>query len=261
MPAGRPVLDINADVGERADDDAAADFDLIAVISSANVACGGHAGSDFTMLQVCRMAAEHGVAIGAQVSYVDREGFGRRRLDVTADLLSGQVRDQVEALRAHAAQAGAAVEYLKPHGALYHAAADDPAVARAVLAGIEDIGMPVLTRPGGELAVAAVAAGLPVYAEAFADRGYAADGRLVPRDHPAALVSDPRAVSARVRHLVEHGIITSVDGVAVPVRPDSLCVHSDTPGALAIAQAARAALESLGVAVEPFAGPAAETPR
>lgn len=260
MPAGLAVLDINADVGERDDDDAGADFDLIAVISSANVACGGHAGSDVTMLQVCRMAAERGVAVGAQVSYVDREGFGRRRLDVPAAILSGQVRDQVEVLRLHAAKAGVAVEYLKPHGALYHAAADDPGVARAVLAGIEDLGLPVLTRPGGELAIAAAAAGLPVYAEAFADRGYAADGRLVPRDHPAALVADPGEVSARVRRLVQHGVITSVDGVPVPVQPDSLCVHSDTPGALAMAQAARSALESLGIAVEPFSGRAAEAP-
>ncbi|MFM9135374.1 MAG: 5-oxoprolinase subunit PxpA [bacterium] len=256
MPAGRAVLDLNADLGERDDDDAAADADLIAVISSANVACGGHAGSEITMLQVCRMAFDHGVAIGAQVSYVDRVGFGRRRLDVPAAVLSGQVRDQVEALRAHAASVGADVEYLKPHGALYHAAADDPAVAGAVVAGIARTGLalPVLTRPGGALAEAARAAGIPAYAEAFADRGYAADGRLVSRDHPAALVTDPQEVSARIRRLVDDGVIVSVDGRPVAVRADSLCIHSDTPGAWEIARAARAALESAGVGVAPFAG-------
>ena len=260
MPAG---LDINADLGERADEDAEADADLIAVISSANVACGGHAGSDTTMLLVCRMAADRGVAVGAQVSYVDREGFGRRRLDVAPADLAAQVRDQVDVLCAHAASAGTTVRYLKPHGALYHAAAGDPVVAGAVIAGIAASGrdLPVLTRPGGALAAAAASAGLTAYAEAFADRGYSADGGLVPRDHPGALLTDPSAVADRVRRLIAHGDVMAVDGAAIRVRADSLCVHSDTPGALAIAQAARAALESLGLVVTPFAGPAAGAPR
>lgn len=247
------MWDLNADLGEGDPD---MDALLLGIVTSANVACGGHAGDDESMARICAAAAESGVAVGAQVSYVDRDGFGRRRLDVAPDLLAEQIADQLGGLASHAQAAGTSVTYVKPHGALYHAAADDPAVAGAVVAGIARTGLalPVLTRPGGALAEAARAAGIPAYAEAFADRGYAADGRLVSRDHPAALVTDPQEVSARIRRLVDDGVIVSVDGRPVAVRADSLCIHSDTPGAWEIARAARAALESAGVGVAPFAG-------
>lgn len=248
------TLDLNADIGE---DPGAVDIDeaLLAVVTSANIACGGHAGDRATMVHACRVAVAHGVAIGAQVSYVDRAGFGRARLDVAAATLTAQLRTQLEDLESAALDSGSAISYLKPHGALYHAADADGDVARAILEAIDAHGRPLslLTTPDGELARAGRAAGLAVHAEAFADRGYLADGRLVPRDHPQALLTDADAVRGRMDALIREGIIVAVDGSRIEVRPDSLCVHSDTPGAVMIAGAVRAALLEHGIALAPFA--------
>lgn len=222
-------LDLNADLGEEVTDDAA----LLQVVSSANVACGYHAGTPATMREVCERAAERGVSVGAQVSYADREGFGRVPRDVEHDVLRDQVADQVGTLREHARAAGIEVRYLKPHGALYHRVLDDVEQADAVLAGSEDL--PVLGMPGAMLR-AAEALGRSVLREGFPDRGYGPDGRLLPRDRPGALVEGADAVAAAAVRLAE-GLSGDVD---------SVCVHGDSPGAVEHAVAVRRALVSAG---------------
>lgn len=250
------TLDLNSDLGEEPGADGAAlDDALLRVVTSANVACGGHAGDAASMARVCSIAVERGVAIGAQVSYVDRAGFGRVRIEVPADVLADQLAAQITALQEHASAAGGAVAYLKPHGALYHAAATDPDVAAAVVDAIRLYGVPVLTLPGSALAACAQDAGLRAYAEAFADRGYLPDGGLVPRSAPDALVTDPATLRARVERLVDTHEIVANDGTALAISPASLCVHCDTPGAADIAALVREVLEERGVRVAAFTSP------
>lgn len=227
--AGR--IDLNADLGEEVTDDAA----LLAVVTSANVACGYHAGTPSTMRAVCEEAAARGVAIGAQVSYADRANFGRVAHDVAGELLREQVADQVGVLSAIATEAGTAVHYLKPHGALYHRVLDDEEQATAVLAGSGDL--PVLGMPGA-LLTGARAAGRPVFHEGFPDRGYTEDGRLLPRSEPGALVTDATAIVAQA--------------LALAATVDSLCLHGDSPGAVEHATAVRRALEGAGLELVPF---------
>lgn len=249
-------MDLNSDLGEiDGAEGRALDEALLSLISSANVACGGHAGDDASMHRICDIAVERGVAIGAQVSYVDRANFGRVRLDVAPTLLTSQLREQIHNLQRHAVAAGDRVRYIKPHGALYHAASTDPAVADAVVAAI-DFDVPILTAPDGHLVSAARAAGVTPYTEAFADRGYLDDGRLVPRDQHGALLTDLAVVRSRVTTLLESGVITSRDGTAVPVEAVSICVHCDTPGAVDIARAVRQAIEACGEPIRPFTHPA-----
>jgi len=237
----RPVIDLNADLGEgfgrwTLTDDAA----LLDVVTSANVACGFHAGDAATMRRVAELAAERGVAVGAHVAYRDLAGFGRRAMAVPPAELAADVLYQLGALEACCRAAGTRVRYVKPHGALYNTAATDEAVAAAVLDGMRAFGgLPVLGLPGSALARAADAAGLPTVAEGFADRGYAPDGTLLPRGTPGALLEDPQAIA---RHAVE---------LAGAVR--SICVHGDSPGAVDAARGVRAALERSGAAVEAFA--------
>jgi len=218
------VVDLNADLGEEVTDDEA----LLGLVTSANVACGYHAGSPAIMRSVCALAAGLGVSVGAQVSYADRENFGRVSLDVQADVLREQVADQVGLLSAIADSEGVSVRYLKPHGALYHRVRDDVAQAAAVLAGSG--GLPVLGMSGALLTLA-VEAGREVILEGFPDRAYDGD-RLRPRDQPGAVLTDDDA------------IVTQALGLAGSVR--SLCLHGDTPGAVAHARAVRAALEAAG---------------
>ncbi|HJQ42992.1 MAG TPA: 5-oxoprolinase subunit PxpA [Jatrophihabitantaceae bacterium] len=248
-------IDLNADLGEgfgvwRLGDDAA----LLEVVSSANVACGFHAGDPVTMRTVCAAAADRGVAIGAQVSYRDLAGFGRRRMDVPHDELAADVLYQLGALDACARAAGERVRYVKPHGALYNTAADDleQAVAIASAVAAFDSSLPLLGLPASQLESAAAAHGLPFVREAFADRGYLATGRLVPRDEDGALVTDPDAVATRAVRFATEGTVQSADGTVVEARPQSLCLHGDTPGAVAIARAVRTALTDAGVDVAPF---------
>ncbi len=259
------VLDLNADLGEGVSgevgvDPAHLDDLLLQQITSANVACGGHAGDDVSMSRVCRRAVELGVAVGAQVSYVDRAGFGRVRLDVAHGTLVAQLADQVEALRGHATAAGGSVAYLRPHGALYNSAVDDLEVARtvvdAVLHDAERTGtaLPVLTLPGSALAVVAAERGIAVVAEAFADRAYTRAGRLVPRSAAGAVIDDADAVVARVVRLATEHVVRSVDGTDVVVHARSVCLHSDTPGAARTAALVRRALHAAGVEVSSFAG-------
>lgn len=242
------VWDLNADLGEGDD---VMDTRLLDIVTSANVACGGHAGDRASMARVCAIAVDRGVAIGAQVSYADREGFGRRRLDVAPLTLTEQLSEQIAGLRAAAAAAGADVDYVKPHGALYHASAGEPAVAEAVLDAAG--GLAILTLPQGALRDAALERGVAVHAEAFADRGYRPDGSLVPRGTAGAVVSDAREIDERIRILVRSGAIVAVDGARIPMTARSLCVHSDTPGADVIAARVRAALVECGATLAAFA--------
>jgi UPF0271 protein len=249
-------IDLNADVGEGfgiwdlGDDDG-----MLRVVSSANVACGFHAGDPATMRHVCELAVQRGVAIGAQVGYRDLPGFGRRRIDIDAGTLRGDVLYQLGALAAFARAAGSRVRYVKPHGALYNTAADDEAQAGAVAAAVAefDDSLPLLGLPGSALAGAAAGHGLRFVAEAFADRGYRRDGRLVPRSEPGAVVADPAVAAARAVAIARDGQIRAVDGTGVQVRAESVCVHGDTPGAVAIAQAVRAALLAAQLDVQAFA--------
>ena len=257
------TLDLNADLGEgiatptmHADD---LDDALLGIVTSANVACGGHAGDAASMARVCAIAVERGVAIGAQVSYVDRAGFGRTRLDVAPATLRAQLLEQLGQLRTHARAAGGRVAYLKPHGALYNTAADDPEVADAVVATVlEDAAdhrqLPVLTLPGSALALRARAAGIEVVGEAFADRAYQRTGRLVPRSHDGAVIADPDAVVARVLRLESDGVVRADDGTDIAVAARSVCLHSDTDGAVDLARRVRQALWAAGVVLTPFSG-------
>jgi UPF0271 protein len=228
------TIDLNADLGEEITDDAA----LLAVVTSANVACGYHAGTPATMRFVCDEAARRGVAIGAQVSYADRAHFGRRSLDISPSLLREHVFEQVGLLCEIADAAGVRVSYVKPHGALYNRVVTDAEQAAAVLAGSGDL--PVLGLPGGVLLAAAEAAGRQVYREGFPDRGYTPDGRLVPRDQPGALVHDVAEIAA--------------NAVALAASVDSVCVHGDSPSAVDAALAVRRALEAAGWSLRPFVG-------
>jgi 5-oxoprolinase (ATP-hydrolysing) subunit A len=248
-------MDLNADLGEGfgiwqlGDDDA-----LLDVVTSANVACGFHAGDPCTMRRVCTAAAARGVAIGAQVSYRDLAGFGRRFVDVAPDELTADVMYQIGALDAFARAAGTRVSYVKPHGALYNTAVTHEAQASAVVAAVvaHGGGLPILGLPGSALLSAAAAAGLCCVREAFADRGYTPQGHLVPRTQPGALLPDTQAVVERAVRLAVDGQIVAVDGTVLDVEADSLCLHGDTPGAVEHARAVRAALTGAGVELAPF---------
>ena len=256
MATGTLAIDLNADLGEGfgrwelTDDEA-----LLTVVTSANVACGFHAGDPSTMRRVCALAAARGVRIGAQVSYRDLAGFGRRPMEVPPRELADEVAYQIGALRVFAQAAGADLAYVKPHGALYNRIVWDEAQADAVVDGILLSGgdLPVLGLPGSAVHRSAAAARLPIIAEAFADRAYRKDGTLVPRTEPGAVLHDPDHVVERSVAIVTRGEVTAVTGERVPVVADSLCLHGDTPGAVDLARRVREALLSVGVAIGPFA--------
>ncbi|GGQ10289.1 LamB/YcsF family protein [Streptomyces mutabilis] len=250
------MIDLNADLGEGfgrwtlTDDDA-----LLSVVTSANVACGFHAGDPSVMRRVCDLAAERGVRIGAQVSYRDLAGFGRRAMDVPAEELAAEVAYQIGALKVFAEAAGAEVAYVKPHGALYNRTVHDAGQARAVVAGVRLAGgaLPVLGLPGSLLLAAAADAGLTGVPEAFADRAYTPQGTLVSRREPDSVVTDEDAVVRRALAFAVRGSVEAVDGTTVEVTPRSLCVHGDTPNAARIATRVREALETSGVSIGAFA--------
>lgn len=245
------LIDLNADVGEECGDDAA----LIPLLTSANVACGVHAGDTEVMARTVAICMRHGVAIGAHVSYPDREHFGRRDMSLPAPKLTRVVLEQLRALSDVAAAAGAPVRYLKAHGALYNRMADDAAVADAVLAAIQafDPKLLLLTLPASVAMRRAHVAGINAVGEAFVDRGYRDDGRLQPRDKEGALISDIRKVAARVLRLAREGIVESVDGKPVTIEARSLCVHGDTPDAVTLAGAVRSTLQQAGIELRAFA--------
>ncbi|MFI1033425.1 LamB/YcsF family protein [Streptomyces sp. NPDC020951] len=250
------AIDLNADLGEgfgrwRLTDDE----QLLSVVTSANVACGFHAGDAATMRRVCELAAERGVTIGAQVSYRDLAGFGRRAMDVPSAELTAEVAYQIGALEVFARAAGARVAYVKPHGALYNRVVHDVEQAGAVVDGVllADAALPVLGLPGSRLLELARKAGLRAVPEAFADRAYTDEGTLVPRALAGAVVADPDAVVERSVRLARLGRVTSHTGSSVEVRARSLCLHGDTPGAVELARRVRRRLEESGVRVEAFA--------
>ena len=249
-------MDLNSDLGEAygawtAGDDLA----LLEVVTSANVACGFHAGDPATMERTVVAAAERGVAIGAQVSYPDLVGFGRRAMDVAPADLTADVLYQLGALEAFARVAGTRVRYVKPHGALYNRTVVDEAQAAAVARAVRlyDTSLPVLTLPGSALARAASAAGVPVVAEGFADRAYTAAGQLVPRTEPGSVLTDEAEVVARAVRMVVDGSVEAYGGGAVSLSVASLCVHGDTPGAARLARAVRDGMVAAGVELQAFA--------
>ena len=249
-------MDLNSDLGEgygrwTLGDDAA----LLEIVTSANVACGFHAGDPATIDRTVRAAVERGVAVGAQVSYPDLVGFGRREIDVPPGDLTADVLYQLGALEAFARSAGSRVRYVKAHGALYNRIVRDPVQAAAVAEAIRryDPALPLLTLPGSAAAAAAAEAGIEAVGEGFADRAYTGDGRLVSRREPGAVLEDPGRVAARAARMATEGRVGTVDGGEVAVEVRSLCVHGDTPGAVELARAVRAALEEAGVVLEALA--------
>ena len=231
------------------DDDA-----MLGIVSSANVACGFHAGDPAGILQTLRRAAGRGVAVGAHVAYPDLRGFGRRTMDVASADLQADVIYQIGALQGLAAVAGTAVRYVKPHGALYNTIAHDERQARDVIAAIRAIDptLPLVGLAGSPLLDWARQSGLRVIAEAFADRAYAPDGSLVSRREKGAVLHDPADVAARMLRLATEGLVTAIDGSTLRIAADSVCVHGDSPGAVAMAREVRALFERSGVAVVSF---------
>ncbi|MGZ4459774.1 MAG: LamB/YcsF family protein [Nocardioidaceae bacterium] len=226
------IIDLNADLGEGVTDDEG----LLAVVTSANVACGYHAGDRETMLRVCEEASRRGVAVGAQVSYDDRANFGRVSVDVAYEVLRDQVADQVQVLSAIAVSVGTTVSYVKPHGALYHRTGHDEEHAAAVLDGSG--GLPVLGLPGSRFLDLAGTAGRLCFHEGFPDRAYTAAGTLVARSEPGAVLEDPAEIARR--------------GVELARAVHSVCVHGDSPGAVDNARAVRGALEAAGFELRRF---------
>jgi len=246
------AIDLNADLGETVDGVPTADDEaMFAVISSANVACGGHAGDAASMRDAVARGTRFGVAVGAHPSYPDLANFGRVPVAMDPYDLEAAVAAQLDAL----VEAGADLRYVKPHGALYHAVISDRVQADAVVAAVAALAqrlgrpLPVLGLPG-EIAGAAASRGLPFVREAFLDRGYLADGSLVPRTRPGALLDDPGRVAARAVRLARDGVVEAVDGTLVRADALSLCVHGDSPSAVAMARAVRAALDAAGVEVQ-----------
>ncbi len=250
------VVDLNSDVGEsfgrwQLGDDAG----VLQVVTSANVACGFHAGDATTLRRTCALAAEHGVTVGAQVGYRDLAGFGRRFIDMDPAELVDDVLYQIGALEALAGASGLSVRYVKPHGALYNAIVEHEAQAQAVVEAVStyDATLPLVGLPGSVLLARAQEAGLTTVREAFADRAYTPAGTLVSRRQPGAVLSDPGEVARRVVQMVTSGTVEAVDGSSVRLEVDSVCVHGDSPGAVAMAEQVRTALNEAGVELRAFA--------
>jgi UPF0271 protein len=255
-PATAATVDLNSDLGEGfgawtlGDDEA-----LLDIVTSANIACGFHAGDPSIMRRACAGAVARGVAIGAQVGYRDLAGFGRRAIAVDPAELTDEVLYQLGALDGLARVEGGRVAYLKPHGALYNTIVTDDAQAAAVVEAVRryDPTLPVLGLPGSAFLRLAVAAGLTAVPEAFADRAYTAAGHLVSRRTPGSVLHDPDAIAGRSVRMVTEGTVEAVSGEWVPIQARSLCVHGDTPGAVAIARRVRESLLAAGIAIRPFA--------
>ena len=250
-----PRIDLNADLGEGfgvwqlGDDDA-----MLGIVTSANVACGFHAGDPAGLLRVCRSAAERGVRIGAQVSYRGLAGFGRRFIDVDAEDLLADVVYQIGALQALAQACDTAVCYVKPHGALYNTIVTNREQAAAVAEAVRSVdpSLAVLGMTGSAFLHEANHRSLRTVAEAFADRAYRSDGQLVSRREPGAVLDDPASIAGRVVTMVNSGSVAAVDGSQVAITVESVCVHGDSPGAVQIATAVRDELEAAGIEIGAF---------
>jgi 5-oxoprolinase (ATP-hydrolysing) subunit A len=244
-------VDLNGDVGEGIGQDP----ELIPLLTSVNVACGGHIGDGASMRAAVVLARAHGVSVGAHPSFPDREGFGRRAMSMTPDQAQQSTADQIRALATIAAEEGVALRHVKPHGALYNMAARDArladALARAVAA--VDRRLILVGLAGSELINAGQRAGLRTASEVFADRAYASDGSLVPRDQPGAVVHEAHVVVERALAMLRDRAVVALDGSHVPLAADTICIHGDTPGAAALGRRLREALRQAGVAVRPLA--------
>ena len=245
-------IDLNCDMGEGygrwslGDDEA-----LLALVTSANVACGVHAGDPQTLRRSLRLARERGVAVGAHPSYPDLQGFGRRVMALSPDEVRDCVLYQLGALSGFARAEGVALRHVKPHGALYNVAARDAAIAEAIAHAVRefDPSLVLVGLAGSLLIDAGRALGLPVAEEAFADRAYEPDGSLRDRRLPGAVLASHEAAVAQALAIVRDGAVRAFSGELVPLRADTLCIHGDTPGAAAFAQAVRAGLEACGVQI------------
>ncbi len=249
------TIDLNSDVGESfgrwtLGDDAA----MFASVSSANVACGFHAGDPSVIRRTCREAKAAGVTIGAHVGYRDLAGFGRRFLDISPTELADDVVYQIGALQALASAEGTKVRYVKPHGGLYNAIVTHTAQAQAVVDAVKSVdpGLPIMGLPGSEVLRLAEQAGLRAVAEAFADRAYNPDGTLVSRSHHGAVLHDAAEVAEHVLRMATEGSVRTIDGSILKIRADSICVHGDSPGAVAMATAVKSALGNAGVSIGAF---------
>ncbi|SDS62062.1 UPF0271 protein [Pseudarthrobacter equi] len=249
-------IDLNSDVGESfgrwtLGDDAA----MFSSVSSANVACGFHAGDPTVIRRTCRNAAEAGVVIGAHVGYRDLAGFGRRFLDISPGELADDVVYQIGALQALAAAEGTKVRYVKPHGGLYNAIVSHTAQARAVVDAVKSVdpGLPIMGLPGSEVLRLAEEAGLRAVTEAFADRAYNPDGTLVSRTQPGAVLHDPAEVAEHVLRMATEQSVRTIDGSILKIRAESICLHGDSPGAVAMATAVKSALADAGISIGAFA--------
>lgn len=249
------TIDLNSDVGEAfgpwpmGDDEG-----MLGLVSSANIACGFHAGDPRAMSATTSLAAQHGVAVGAHVGYRDLAGFGRRAMDVASEDLIPEIIYQIGALQAIARAAGTTVSYVKPHGALYNTIVHDARQARDVATAIAEVddSLVLLGLPGSEGLLEAERAGLSTAVEAFADRAYTPEGTLVSRRQAGAVLTDPTEVARRMLQLVERGTLQSIDGTEVAIRADSICVHGDSPGAVAMAQRVHEELRGAGVEISAF---------
>lgn len=245
-------LDLNADVGESFGAWSLGDDDrLFRLVTSVNIACGVHAGDPTVIRRTVRAAGAHGLALGAHPSYPDRQGFGRRPMHVPLGELEDLVLFQVAALAGVARAEGFALTHVKPHGALYNAAARDAAIADAIARAVRavDPHLALVGLAGSELLAAGLRAGLRTVAEAFADRGYQQDGTLVPRGLGGSVIHETEAAAERAIRLARKGLVDAVDGTPIRVDADTLCIHGDTPGAAHIAGVIRHALESAGVTI------------
>jgi len=250
-------IDLNSDLGEslgawRMGDDAA----MLDIVSSANVACGFHAGDPAGILRTLRAAQARGVVVGAHVAYPDLAGFGRRNMDVESADLVADVIYQIGALQGLATAAGTTVRYVKPHGALYNTIAHDARQARDVITALREVdpGLVLVALAGSPLIGWARDAGLRVVAEAFADRAYTPTGALVSRREKGAVLHDGALIAERMLRLVTEGVVEAIDGSLVRIEADSICVHGDSPGAVAIARQVRERLQQADVTIASFAG-------
>ena len=249
------IIDLNSDVGEAfgrwtlGDDEA-----IFRSVSSANVACGFHAGDPGVIRATCEKAVEAGVVIGAHVGYRDLAGFGRRFLDIDPKELADDVVYQIGALQALAAVSGGRVEYVKPHGGLYNTIVKHTAQARAVVEAVKSVdpNLPILGLPGSEVLRLAEEAGLRAVSEAFADRAYNPDGTLVSRSQPGAVLHDPVEVAEHVLRMATEQSVRAIDGSVLTIRAESICVHGDSPGAVAMATEVKSALIDAGVSIGSF---------
>ena len=252
--SGRSI-DLNSDLGEGfGAHQIGYDAELFELISSANVACGFHGGDPRVMERTIATATAYGVAVGAHPGFPDLVGFGRREIVATPDEVRTDTLYQLGALDAFCRVAGVELQHVKAHGALYNRANHDRATADAIAAAVKayDMGLIFLAQPGTALFAAGEAAGLPMAREGFADRAYNPDGTLVSRRLPGAVITDPELAAERALRLVTEGRLTAADGTELELTIDSLCIHSDTPGAVAIARAIRRRFDEAGVAVRPL---------